>query len=303
VLPVTKLLQRLHDELVRRHYATTTRESYLRIVKAFHRRSGGRLDRVGPDDLRRYQIYLLEERKLAVGTVVAEIAALRFFFLRVLKRRNMKEDLPYPKRRRRLPVVLSPEEVQRLIGGAKNLYHRTLLLTLYGAGLRRSEVAHLKVRDIDSQRMLLRVDQGKGGRDREVPLSPTLLAALREYYRWMRPQTYLFPGTQDGWRADRPITTKPIWEAVRLAAQRAQIDKPVTPHTLRHSYATHLLEAGADLRTIQVLLGHADLSHTTVYLHLSRRHLQAAPNPLEQLQVVPPVVLHRSRLLRKPAQS
>ena len=297
---MTKLLQRLHDELVRRHYATTTRESYLRIVKAFHRRSGGRLDRVGPDDLRRYQVYLLEERKLAVGTVVAEIAALRFFFLRVLKRRDMKEDLPYPKRRRRLPVVLSPEEVQRLIAGAKNLYHRTLLLTLYGAGLRRSEVAHLKVRDIDSQRMLLRVDQGKGGRDREVPLSPTLLAALREYYRWMRPETYLFPGTRDGWRADKPITTKPIWDAVRLAAQRAKIDKPVTPHTLRHSYATHLLEAGADLRTIQLLLGHADLSHTTVYLHLSRRHLQAAPNPLEQLQVPTPVVLPRSRLKRKP---
>jgi site-specific recombinase XerD len=300
---VTTLLQRLHDELVRRHYATTTRESYLRIVKAFHRRSGGRLDRVGPDDLRRYQVYLLEERKLAVGTVVAEIAALRFFFLRVLKRRDMKEDLPYPKCRKRLPVVLSPEEVQRLIAGAKNLYHRTLLLTLYGAGLRRSEVAHLKVRDIDSQRMLLRVDQGKGGRDREVPLSPTLLEALREYYRWMRPQTYLFPGTRDGWRADRPITTKPIWDAVRLAAQRAKIDKRVTPHTLRHSYATHLLEAGADLRTIQLLLGHADLSHTTVYLHLSRRHLQAAPNPLEQLQVPTPVVLHRSRLLRKPTAS
>lgn len=298
---MTKLLQRLHDELVRRHYATTTRESYLRIVKAFHRRSGGRLDRGGPDDLRRYQVYLLDERKLAVGTVVAEIAALRFFFLRVLKRRDMKEDLPYPKRRRRLPVVLSPEEVQRLIAGAKNLYHRTLLLTLYGAGLRRSEVAHLKVRDIDSQRMLLRVDQGKGGRDREVPLSPTLLAGLREYYRWMRPETYLFPGTRNGWRADKPITTKPIWEAVRLAAQRAQIDKPVTPHTLRHSYATHLLEAGADLHTIQLLLGHADLSHTTVYLHLSRRHLQAAPMPLEQLQVPAPVGLPRSRLKRKPS--
>ena len=297
---MTKLFQRLHDELVRRHYATTTRESYLRIVRAFHRHVGGRLDRVGPDDLRRYQVYLLDERKLAVGTVVAEIAALRFFFLRVLRRRNMKEDLPYPKRRKRLPVVLSPEEVQRLIAGAKNLYHRTLLLTLYGAGLRRSEVAHLKVRDIDSQRMLLRVDQGKGGRDREVPLSPTLLAGLREYYRWMRPETYLFPGTQQGWRADRPITTKPIWEAVRLAAQRAQIDKRVTPHTLRHSYATHLLEAGADLRTIQLLLGHADISHTTVYLHLSRRHLQAAPNPLEQLQVPVPVVLPRSRLKRKP---
>ena len=193
---MTKLLQRLHDELVRRHYATTTRESYLRIVKAFHRRSGGRLDRVGPDDRRRYQVYLLEERKLAVGTVVAEIAALRFFFLRVLKRRDMKEDLPYPKRRRCLPVVLSPEEVQRLIAGAKNLYHRTMLLTLYGAGLRRSELCQLKVSHIDSPRMVLRVERGKGGVDREVPLSPTLLAALREYYRWMRPQTYLFPGTK-----------------------------------------------------------------------------------------------------------
>jgi integrase/recombinase XerD len=298
---VTQLLQRLHDELVRRHYATTTRESYLRIVKAFHRRSGGRLDRVGPDDLRRYQVYLLEDRKLAVGTVVAEIAALRFFFLRVLKRRDMKEDLPYPKRRRRLPVVLSPEEVQRLIAGAKNLYHRTMLMTLYGAGLRRSELCQLKVGHIDSPRMVLRVEHGKGGVDREVPLSPTLLTALREYYRWMRPQTYLFPGTKDGWRTDKPITSKVVWEAVRFAARAAGIDRRVSPHTLRHSYATHLLEAGADLRTIQVLLGHADLSHTTVYLHLSRRHLQAAPNPLEQLQVATPVVLHRSRLKRKPS--
>lgn len=300
---MTKLLQRLHDELVRRHYAASTIQSYQTIVEAFRRHTGKRLDGVGPDDLRRYHAFLLEDRRLAVGTVIIHVSALRFFYLRVLKRRDMKEDLPYPKRRKRLPVVLSPEEVQRLIAGAKNLYHRTLLLTLYGTGLRRSEVAHLKVRDIDSQRMLLRVDQGKGGRDREVPLSPTLLAALREYYRWMRPQTYLFPGTRDGWRADRPITTKPIWEAVRLAAQRARIDKPVTPHTLRHSYATHLLEAGADLRTIQLLLGHADLSHTTVYLHLSRRHLQAAPNPLEQLHVTSPPVMPRSRLLRKPSQS
>jgi site-specific recombinase XerD len=151
--------------------------------------------------------------------------------------------------------------------------------------------------------MVLRVEHGKGGRDREIPLSPRLLAALREYYRWMRPQTYLFPGTRHGWRADTPITSKVIWEAVRLAAQKAGIDKRVTPHTLRHSYATHLLEAGADLRTIQLLLGHADLSHTTVYLHLSRRHLHAAPIPLEQLHVTPPPVVPRSRLLRKPPQS
>jgi integrase/recombinase XerD len=299
---VTPLLQRLHDELVRRHYATTTRESYLKILNAFHRHVGKRLDRVGPNDLRRYQVYLLEERRLAVGTVVAQLAALRFFYLRVLKRRDMKEDLPYPKRPRRLPIVLSPDEVQRLIASAQNLFHRTMLMTLYGGGLRRSELLQLKVTDIDSQRMVLRIERGKGGHDREVPLSPTLLTALRDYYRWMRPKTYLFPGTEHGWRADKPLTARVIWDAVRLAARKAGIDKHISPHTLRHSYATHLLESGADLRTIQVLLGHADLSHTTVYLHLSRRHLQAAPNPLEQLQVPTPVVLHRSRLLRKPPQ-
>jgi integrase/recombinase XerD len=163
--------------------------------------------------------------------------------------------------------VLTPDEVRRLIAGAKNLYHRTMLMTLYGCGLRRSELLQLKVADIDSQRMVIRVERGKGGHAREVPLSPTLLAALRTYYRWMRPTTYLFPGLAHGWRADKPLTSKVLWEAVRDAARAAGIDRPVSPHVLRHSYATHLLEAGADLRTIQVLLGHADLSHTTVYLN------------------------------------
>jgi site-specific recombinase XerD len=300
---VTKLLQRLHDELVRRQYSPITIRSYARIVEHFRRQTGGRLDRLGPDAIREYHLSLLQEGRVSVETVVTHVCALRFFCRHVLRRRNVHEDLPYPKRRDRLPVVLSPEEVQRLIAGAKNLYHRTLLLTLYGAGLRRAELCDLKVRNIDSQRMMLRVERGKGGRDREIPLSPTLLTALREYYRWMRPQTYLFPGTRHGWRTDAPITAKVVWDAVQHAVRKAGIDKRVTPHTLRHSYATHLLEAGADLRTIQLLLGHADLSHTTVYLHLSRRHLQAAPNPLEQLQVPRPVVLHRSRLLRKPSQS
>ena len=294
----------MRDELVRRNYAATTIRTYLNALNTCRRQHPGRrLDQLGPRELRRYQAYLFEERKLAIGTVGLHVAALRFFYVRVLKRRALKEELPTPKRHRRLPTVLSPEEVRRLIAGAKNLFHRTMLMTLYGAGLRRSELCHLQVRHIDSQRMVLRVERGKGGVDREVPLSPTLLTALREYYRWMRPQTYLFPGTKDGWRTDKPITSKVIWDAVRCAARAAGITRRVSPHTLRHSYATHLLEAGADLRTIQVLLGHADLSHTTVYLHLSQRHLQAAPNPLEQLQVVPPVVLHRSRLLRKPAQS
>jgi integrase/recombinase XerD len=221
---VTQLLQRLRDELVCRDYAAPTIRSYTQIVEAFRRHTGARLDRITPAQLRRYHLFLLEERHLAIGTVVTQICALRFFCRYVLKRRDVREDLPYPKERHRLPVVLSPDEVQRLIASAKNLYHRTLLLTLYGAGLRRSEACQLKVGDIDSRRMVLRVEQGKGNRDREIPLSPTLLAALREYYRWMRPRTYLFPGTHQGWRADRPITTKVIWEAVRLATRKAGID-------------------------------------------------------------------------------
>jgi integrase/recombinase XerD len=300
---VTTFQQCLRDEMVRRNYSPTTIRSYLHALgtcEQYHRRR--RIDRLGPDALRRYQAYLFEEKKLAVGTVGLHVAALRFFFVRVLKRRELKEDLATPKRHRRLPTVLSPDEVRRLIAGAKNLYHRTLLMTLYGTGLRRSELLQLKVGDIDSQRMVVRVERGKGGHGREVPLSPTLLAALRVYYRWLRPQTYLFPGTQDGWRTDRPLTSKVVWEAVRFAAHAASIDRRVSPHTLRHSYATHLLEAGADLRTIQVLLGHADLTHTTVYLHLSPRHLQAAPNPLEHVPVSTPLVLPRSRLLRKPPQ-
>jgi len=301
---VTTLQRRLREEMVRRNYSPTTIRTYLhalRTCERYHR--GRRLQQLGRDALRRYQAYLFEERKLAVGTVGLHVAALRFVFVRILKRRELKEELPTPKGRRRLPTVLSPEEVRRLIGGAKNLYHRTLLMTLYGAGLRRSELLQLKVADIDSQRMVIRVERGKGGHAREVPLSLTLLTALREYCRWMRPQTYLFPGQEHGWRADKPLTSKCIWDAVRFAATAAGIDRRVSPHTLRHSYATHLLEAGADLRTIQVLLGHADLTHTTVYLHLSQRHLQAAPNPLEQLHVAAPVVLPRSRLKRKPTST
>jgi integrase/recombinase XerD len=156
---VTKLLQCLRDELVRRDYSRSTIRSYIQIIGAFRQHTGARLDRVTPAQLRHYHLYLLEERRLAIGTVVTQICALRFFCRYVLKRRCVREDLPYPKQRRRLPVVLSPDEIQRLIAGAKNLYHRTLLLTLYGAGLRRSEACHLKVRDIDSQGMVLRVEQ------------------------------------------------------------------------------------------------------------------------------------------------
>jgi integrase/recombinase XerD len=162
-----------------------------------------------------------------------------------------------------MPTVLSQEEVTRLIDSAQNLMHRTMLMMLYATGLRRAELCHLKVSDIDSDRMVIHVRQGKGGRDRDVLLTPKLLETLREYWRWMKPQTYLFPGTVNNWRADVPITEKIVWTAVAEAGKRAGITKHVSPHTLRHSFATHMLEAGGDLRTIQVLLGHAKLAHTT----------------------------------------
>jgi integrase/recombinase XerD len=297
---VTILIQRMREELVRRNYAATTIHSYLKAVEHFSSHLNAPIDEVGPDDLRSYHAYLLETRKLAVNTVVLNICALRFLYIKVLKRRDMKEDLPYPKQRLRLPVILSPNEVAQLIGSARNLYHRTILMTLYSTGLRRAELCRLKVVDVDSKRMMLRVVQGKGGIDREVPLSKKLLGALREYYRWMRPETYLFPGTVNHSRADKPITEKIVWQAVHEATIRAGIKKRVTPHTLRHCFATHLLESGADLRSIQMMLGHSDLEATTVYLHLSRRHLQAAANPLEQIAIPNPVNLQLSRKLRKP---
>jgi site-specific recombinase XerD len=168
-------------------------------------------------------------------------------------------------------------------------------MTLYSTGLRRAELCALKVADIDSERMLIHVRYGKGGRDRDVLLSPKLLETLREYWRWIKPKTYLFPGMVSNWRADVPINHKVVWVAVKEAAERAGITKRVSPHTLRHSFATHMLEAGADLRTIQVLLGHAKLADTTVYLHLSRRHLQAVSSPLESVDVSKPDQVRRSR--------
>ena len=291
----------MREELVRRNYAETTIRTYLRSVEQFREYAQKRLDDLGPDDMRRYQVYLLENKKLAVGTVVLHISALRFLYVKVLGRRNMKQELPYPKHRKRLPTILSPEEVARLIDSARTLFHRAILMTLYSAGLRRSELCRLKVADIDSGRMMLRVERGKGGVDREVPLSQKLVETLREYYRWMRPQTYLFPGTINNWRVDKPITPKVVWMAVREATERAGIRKRVTPHTLRHCYATHLLESGADLRTIQLLMGHVDIEATTVYLHLSRKHLQATANPLDQLTVSSTAHLEPSRRLHKPA--
>jgi site-specific recombinase XerD len=228
-----------------------------------------------------------------------QTAALRFFFCRTLKRNYPVEEVPYPKVPRRLPNILTTEEVGRLIDAARNLFHRALIMTAYSTGLRRAEVCQLKVEDIDSQRMVIHVRQGKGKRDRDVPLSPKLLETLREYWRWMKPKTYLFPGTVKGLRADKPISTKMVWLACQEAAKRAGIDKPVWPHLLRHSFATHLLEGGADLPTVQCLMGHSSLKHTSVYLHVSERHIRAAGSPLDKLDISSPDQVKRSRKLHK----
>ncbi|MGD0460834.1 MAG: tyrosine-type recombinase/integrase, partial [Terriglobia bacterium] len=271
----------------------------LQTVANFAQHFGRSPDKLGPDELRSYQAYLLRERKLAVGTVIARVAALRFFFIKTLKRRLPLNDIPYPKHPRRLPTILTVEEVARLIDSARNFLDRTLLMVLYSTGMRNCEVRHLQVKDIDSNSMLIHIQHGKGGRDRYVPLSPKLLETLREYWRWMKPKTWLFPGTVHNWRADKPLTPKVVWDACQFAAQRAGIEKHVYPHLLRHSYATHLLETGADLRTIQLLLGHIELEHTVLYLHLSRRHLQAFPNPLDTLNVSPLETVRRSRRRHK----
>jgi integrase/recombinase XerD len=228
------------------------------------------------------------------------IAALRFFFVKTLRRPYLQLDLPYPKTPKRLPTVLSQDEVGRLIDSANNLRDYTMLMTLYATGMRRAEVIRLKVEDIESSRMIVHIRQGKGRRDRDVPLTPKLLQTLREYWRWMKPKTYLFPGMVDGWRADKPLTSKCVWSAVQDAAKRAGIKKRVSPHTLRHSWATHLLENGADLPTIQMLMGHADLRATSVYLHVSQRHLNAFANPVEALSVSRLDTVKRSRRNQKP---
>lgn len=296
---MTQLRKKMLEELQRRNYSHRTAKTYVRIVRDFAEYFHQPPDKLGPEQIRQYQAHLFQAKKLAPATVSQYVSALRFLFVKTLRRHFLAEYIPFPKSRKRLPTVLSPEEVTQLIDAACNLYHRTLLMTLYSTAARRAELCRLKVQDIDSQRMMIRIHQGKGGRDREVPLSPKLLETLRVYFRWMQPATFLFPGTVKGVRADVPITPNVVWLACRQAAQRAGITKRLSPHSLRHSCASHLLEAGADLRTIQVLLGHSRLEHTLIYLHLSPKHLQAIPNPLDALEVSNLDGVPRSRRLKK----
>jgi integrase/recombinase XerD len=281
---VTHLRQIMLEELQRRNFAESTTYTYIRTVEQFSRFFHRSPDRLGTEHIRQYQAHLLCQ-KLSPNTVGQRLAALRFFYIRVLKRAWSIAETPYPKTVFRLPLVLSQEEVSRLIDAAETPFHRVLLMTLYATGARRNEAACLKVSDIDSQRMVIHIRGGKGRKDRDVMLSPKLLTALRIHWRTLRSKhtEWLFPGGR--WHTGKQhISTNGVWHACHRAAVRAGLaHKRVHPHTLRHSFATHLLEAGADLRTIQLLLGHRDLEETTIYLHLSHRYLNATGSPLDAL--------------------
>jgi integrase/recombinase XerD len=282
---VTALRKRMLEDLQRRNYNPDCIRGYVLAVEQFANHFGKSPELMGPEEVAQFQLHLLREKKLALGTIALRMGALRFLYRKTLKRRDLDfDDLPLLKTPKKLPVVLSPEEITRLIEAAPNLLYRTLLMLLYATGLRRAEAANLKLSDIDSSRMLIHVHQGKGSRDRELPLTEKLLGALRDYWRAAKkkPRVYLFP-SRGAAAEERPTSDKTVWHACHESALRAGIGKRIGPHTLRHSFATNMLEAGADLRTIQLLLGHRHLKDTALYLHLSRRHLSAAANPLDQI--------------------
>lgn len=286
---MTHLRKAMLEELQRRNLSPITTRIYLHAVEEFAQYFKKSPDRLRPEHIRQYQAHLFTDRKLGAISVTQHLSALRFFYLNTLKRPWMVEAMVVPKRPFRLPEVLSREEVERLIQCAAGPLHRIWLLTLYATGMRREELVQLRIDDIDSGRMVIHIRQGKGKKDRDIMLSPRLLQELRNYWRSAnpKPKTHLFPGKGPNQNRDVPIDSRSIYDAVQQAAERAGLDKRVHPHTLRHCFATHLLESGADLRTIQLLLGHADLKTTSWYLHLSERHLSATASPLDSLMLAP----------------
>ena len=273
------LRQKMTEDLQIRNYSSHTIEAYIRCVANFAAHFGKSPDLFTPADIRDYQLFLVQQRQVSWATLVQTVCALRFFYRQTLGHKWMIEFIPYPRRVKKLPLVLSQEEVLTLLETPTNLKHQAILTTIYAAGLRVSEAANLLVSDIDSGRQVIAVRQGKGQKDRFVILSPKLLELLRRYWRIYRPTPYLFEGDIPGC----PINRGSINSLCQRAASAAKLSKPVTPHSLRHSFATHLLEAGTDLRTIQLLLGHNSLRTTAVYLHISNLALRQTTSPLDLL--------------------
>jgi integrase/recombinase XerD len=281
---MTKLLQRMREELQLRNSSPETIATYLACVERFARHYGQNPEHLNAEQVRSYLLYLLGERKLSWPAIHVARAALRFLSVRVLKQRWFDEEIACPKRPLSLPTVLSADEITRILEHTRNLKHWTMLATLYATGLRSKELRLLKVSHIDSPRMILHIRNGKGQVPRDLGLSPLLLERLRVYWRWRKPQEWLFPSQE---RQEHPMGGKSLRVICANAGRRAGIEKPVHPHVFRHSYATHLLEAGADLRTIQVLLGHVDIRTTACYLRVSTRRLQAVASPFDTLAISP----------------
>ena len=276
--PISPLRQRMIEDMTVRNFVEKTRNDYIRQVRTFTAFLGRSPDQAIPEDLRRFQLHQTRAG-VRPPSINGSVAALRFFFTVTLDRPEMARHLTFVREPRKMPVVLSPEEVARLLEAAPGPKYKAALSAAFAAGLRVSEVVSLKVSDIHSERMLLRIEQGKGRKDRFAMLSPELLELLRDWYRIARPAVWLFPGRD----LMLPMTTRQFTRAVHAAANMAKIKKRVTPHTLRHSFATHLLEQKTDVRLIQVLLGHAKLDTTMLYTHVATNVIREVMSPLDRL--------------------
>ena len=277
---MTPLRLRMTEDMQVRNLSPRTQSTYLMQVSLFARHFGQSPALLGPEQIRNYQLFLTNRKKMSPSSITVAVAALRFLYQVTLKRGwDIERSIPSPKRPRKLPVVASPEEVLHFLDCAPGLKHRAILTACYAAGLRVSEAVSLQPADIDSRRQVIRIHQGKGRKDRYVMLSPRLLAVLRDYWRTFRPTSrqWLFPGASPA----HPLTTKAVVVACHKALRLSRLSKPLTPHSLRHCFAVHLLEAGTDIRTIQLLLGHRSLSTTARYLHLAAFKVSTTTSPLD----------------------
>ena len=282
---MSPLRRRMIDDMMVRNLSPSTQQSYLYAVAKFSRHFDRSPDRLGLEEVRAYQLHLIAQKR-SWSHINQTVCALRFFYGVTLGQRDALERIVAAREPQRLPVVLSPDEIVRFLEAVPGLRNRAALTTAYGAGLRVGEVARLETGAIDSSRMLIRIEQGKGGKDRYVMLSPQLLRILRAYWRLARPGRWLFPGHD----ADEPVSVATLQHACRMATERAELSKSVTVHTLRHSFATHLLEGGTDIRIIQALLGHTRLSTTARYTQVATTVIAGTESPLDRLNlaVTPP---------------